>query len=368
MGAAGAAVLIALAAPRDVLGASPAAIVRAVEAVDWRFDAVHTSLPPVDAVYDRPLEVEDWREYAYDGGALRVYVSRDGGRIIALLGDTSRPPYEQLKELELSARYDVVTVSQYAIVVPIRPIDEKLFEQVKAKSWTPAHLAERLGPPSYQHHVHGAGWMFLEWVPQALSFVEDPAAPGSFYLCDWTVDVDEFGQPSRATHLAYADYREHVHAGAAALARKIADDRETIAKGLSAGARSPDGRLVAAAVDLGVNTPDIAIGERGRAERRHPAHYFVSNVTWLDEGTVLYRVDDPVGEVDFYTLDAAAGRSHRVVHLPEDSVQHVDPAPVRVLGHRRFSYRTMDGREHEVTVPPRKDERFSPDGFSHPSR
>jgi hypothetical protein len=155
--------------------AQPVALILAIDAAGWRFADAERALPPVQLVQDDPLEEEDWVENAYDGGALRVYASRGGGDIIAVLADTTRPPHEAFIRLGATERYDVQIGEPHVIVVPIRRVDRELFERLKSRDWTESELLKLLGPPSYHPHVHGQGTRFLEYVPEGLSFADNPA-------------------------------------------------------------------------------------------------------------------------------------------------------------------------------------------------
>ncbi len=283
-----------------------------MELAKWRFPAVKQSLPPVQVVNVHRLEVHDWREYAYAGGALRVYVNRDGDDVIAVLADTTRPPYDGLKQLRPSNRRDVRAIGRWAIAIPIEPIDRKLFDVLKSKSWTKADLRKRLGPPSYSFHVHGSGQTFLEHVRQGLTFVDgDPDAPNPddwYYLANPAADYDEYGQPQHSRDLGYETYEQYLHQRSGFLAETIARNMQLITEALAKGKSSPHGRFVAAYVNVGdsYNNGQTAIRERGKPERLYPSPESPEDYSWVDDRTLTY-CGNWGGEV-CHLIDAVTGR------------------------------------------------------------
>ena len=128
-----------------------------IAAANWRLASARPALPPVELVHHEALETQDFIEYAFGGGALRLFVSarRKGGDIFAMLVDTHEPRYADFAQLVPTARYGTYTGGTYVVVVPVRPLSHELFDKLKARRWTENELEQRLGSPSYRWHVHG---------------------------------------------------------------------------------------------------------------------------------------------------------------------------------------------------------------------
>jgi hypothetical protein len=327
-------------------------LVRRADSGDWEFTAVTRRLPAEEAVHDAPLEIHDWIEHAYDGGGLRLYVSRSGHRLIAVLADTRAPAFRDAVDVAASPRHSVQVVPPYVVVVPRRPVARAVFETLRSETWNAHELRRRLGPASYTNHVHGPGYLFLEWIAEGLSFMNEGGPSGweRFYLWDWTVPVgDEAEQLPRGTTLSYDAYVSVVDERHQKFAALLAGERRQIERALAAGTRSPDDRFVVAPVNLGgtYNTAETAVMERGRPERRFRAGHFTDrdDYAWLDDQTVLWRVDDSLS-VKFSTLDAVTGRREVVITTPH--------APIRpafgASAPGRFWYVDADGERREVDV------------------
>src|SRR6185503_18156999 len=130
---------------------------------------------------------------------------------------------------------------------------------------------------------------------------------------------------------------------------RLADERRQIEEALAAGKASADDRFVVAPVNVGgtYNTARTALMERGKPERLYPAGHFtaIDDYAWLDERTVLWRVDDTVS-IRFSTLDAVTGRREVVVTLP-----HTPNKPAfGVSGPGRFWYGSANGERTDVSV------------------
>lgn len=326
-------------------------LVRRADSGDWEFTAVTRRLPVAAAVHDAPLEIHDWIEHAYDGGGLRLYVSRSGHRLIAVLADTRAPAFRDAADVAASPRHSVHVVPPYVVVVPRRPVARAVFETVRSGTWDAHELRQRLGPAGYTNHVHGLGFLFLEWVAEGLSFVSDGGSADPFYLWDWTAPLtgEEMAPLPPGTTLAYDSYLDVVDERHRKLAALLVGERRQIELALAAGKPSPDDRFVVAPVNLGgtYNTAETAVMERGKPERRFRAGHFTDgdDYAWLDDQTVLWRVDDSLS-VRFSTLDAVTGRREVVITIPH--------APIRpafgVSAPGRFWYVDADGERREVDV------------------
>jgi hypothetical protein len=197
------------------------------------------------------------------------------------------------------------------------------------------------------------GCFELTWVPQGLLFVGDRTtgdAPLEYQLSEPSEGQDAcLGPLDAISALDYATTRAEVRQR---FARKLLRDRRTIDAALDEGRPSPDGRFTVGSVNLGgtYNNEQVVIRERGLPERRYPAGYFTrpDDYAWLDERTVLYRVRQPTGDVEFHSLDALTGTKRLLAEIPAAAPSRV--AEFGVGARDRFWYRTEDGQRHEVPV------------------
>jgi hypothetical protein len=324
----------------------------------WQMAHARTALPPVQQVYAEPLEIQDFVEYAFDGGALRLLVSAAGsGAVFGLLVDTSRPRYRDFAALRSTARYDVVQRGSYALILPIRTIDRAHLDRLLARQWSEADLRRLLGPPSYHWHLHGVGAVGLTYVPFGLSFIQlSSAEPLTGYRL-MTDEAELDGDDAPSTSPGLVETTALTRRGRAAFAERFLGQREQIDAALAAGKPSPDGRLIVGHVNFGqtFNSETIVIGERGRPERRYAAPYFTADddYRWLSARTVLFKVGAP--EPGFYTLDASTGAETKIATIPAlPSSQGTDAViAFDISGPHEFWYRTDDGVKHAVGVPSR---------------
>src|SRR5450759_4575521 len=56
--------------PSVVTKAQEPAILKTIIAAHWRLETARAALPPVQVVHEEKLEIQDWLEHAFDGGAL----------------------------------------------------------------------------------------------------------------------------------------------------------------------------------------------------------------------------------------------------------------------------------------------------------
>ena len=328
-------------------------LVRLADTGDWKFTEVTRRLLAAATVHDAPVEVHDWIEHAYDGGALRLYVSRSGHRLIAVLADTRARAFRNAADVATSPRHSLQVVPPFVVVVPHRPVARAAFESLRVGTWAAPELRRRLGPASYANHVHGVGSLFLEWVAEGLSLVSEGGTSERFYLWDWTAPIGEEVEPlPPGTMLSYESYLEVVEERHRKLAALLAGERRQIELAIAAGKPSPDDRFVVAPVNLGgsYNTAETVVVERGKPERRFPAGHFTDrdDYAWLDERTVLWRVDDSVW-IKFSTLDAPTGRREVVITIPHTPIRPT----FGVSAPGRFWYVDADGGRREVDVKQR---------------
>lgn len=178
--------------PAVVAVAEEPAILKKIIAAHWKLANARAALPPVQVVHKEQLETQDWIEYAYDGGALRLYVSPGpkGGDIFGVLVDTRNPRYKNFVHPFFAEHYAVYHHGSYAVVLPLRPVSQQVFDTMKSRRWTEQELETQLGGPSYHWHLHGIGWWGLTLVPQGLSFIGDVDGPNSpvryqVYTSEW---------------------------------------------------------------------------------------------------------------------------------------------------------------------------------------
>jgi len=196
----------------------------------------------------------------------------------------------------------------------------------------------------------------MTYVPQGLVFVGDSHprayAPVEFELFKEFDELDFGGLPplQYITDLDYAgmDVRK-------AFARPLVRGRREVEAALARGQQSPGGRFVVGRMNLGgtYNTEEVVIRERGKPERRYYPGYRTEDDSylWLDARTILYRLGQPTGDVEFYIMDAATGAKGLVA-----TVGYEDPHRVTafgVSGPHEFWYTTNDAVRHDVRVAAR---------------
>jgi hypothetical protein len=311
----------------------------------------------VQLVHNEGLEIQDFIQYAFDGGALRLCVSPDPkeGDIFALLVDTREPRYANFTQVGSTKRYTTTHHGAYLLVMPLRPVNQKLFDKLKSKLWTDAELQQRLGAPSYHWHVHGVGYSGLTYVPEGLSFIGDFPRPGAAIRYQmYAQDVEaEWGKehpfdlPPLAL-LAQLDYATLQRRYRAEFANTLLSQREQIDAALANGKHSPDGRFVVGHVNLvGPFTgEEVVIRELSKPERRYPAPHFTydKDYLWLNARTILFKVYTT--DQEFYTIDATTGAMELEARVPGD--QRI--SDFGVSGPNQFWYKTVDEEKHQVTV------------------
>jgi hypothetical protein len=338
------------------------ALVKKVVAARWRLADARAVLPPVQLIQKEALEIQDFIQYAFDGGALRLCVSpgTKGDDIFALLADTRMARYSSFAQLVSTEHYTVYHHGTYVVAVPIRPVSGKLFKKLSSMKWTVNQLRQQLGAPSYHWHVHGVGYLGLTYVPQGLSFIGNPR-PGAEVLYqvhaqnveeDWEKE-HEVDLPPLA-QLSELNVTELSHEGREEFANELLSQRRQIDDAIANGKRSPDGRLVVGHVNLGglANTEQVVIQEDGKPERRYPAPYFLgdTSILWLNARTLLLWIS--VADEAFYAMDASTGEMELVAKVPFEipyNRQH-RVTQFGVSGPQRFWYKTQDGETHEVTI------------------
>lgn len=157
----------------DVAKTQEPAILKTIIAAHWRVPDTREFFPAVLDVHEEKLETQDWIDYTYDGGGFHLYVSPgpNGGDIFAVLVDTRVPRYHDFATPAFAEHYAAYHRGPYVVVVPVHPVSQKLFEELKTKRWTEAELRQEIGTASYHAHAHGGGYFHLHYIPQGLEFI-----------------------------------------------------------------------------------------------------------------------------------------------------------------------------------------------------
>ncbi len=340
-------------------------LVRSLIAARWNLARSRAALPPVQVVSRDATEIEDFVQYAYDGGALRLCVSPGpkGGDIFALIVDTRVPRYARYAHLAATPGYVTYYNSAYTIVVPLRPLSQEVFDQLKARTWTEPELQQQLGAPSYHWHMHGIGHFGLTYVPEGLSFIGDFDGPGSPVVYQVHVPVIECKQASERfdfglpplTSLSDLDYGKLQPECRESFAHHIFGERDYIDRALANGKRSPDGRFAAALVNIAGPgySGELVIRETGKPERRYQGASWTGDkdYLWLNSRVVVFKTYWAGGE-DFYTFDTSTGVRKLAAHLGYENEPdpHHHAVDFGVSGPNRFWYKTEDGQTHTITV------------------
>jgi hypothetical protein len=347
--------------PQSVRKAQDPPVLTTIAAAHWRVANARAALPPVQCVQDEALEIQDFIQYAFDGGALRLCVSpgSNGGDIFALLVDTREPQYRDFAGLASTNRYATYHHDAYVVVVPLRPVTQGLFDTLKARQWTEEELEQQLGAPSYHWHVHGIGYMGLTHVSEGLSFIGDQRGPHTPVMYQvYAPDIEaerakehDYDLPPLAS-LSHLDYAKGQRECREDFANALLSQREQIDGALAEGKRSPDGRFIVGHVNLGgtFNTERVVIRELGKPERRYAVPHFTydKDYLWLNARTILFKVYTI--EQEFYTIDALTGAMQRVATVPYEPPYEQRVLDFGISGSKRFWYKTADGKTHEVTV------------------
>src|SRR5438552_1406956 len=142
-------------ASRSNLEAPEPALLRTMIAGGWRLAKVKPTLPPVQVVQDHALEWQHFVDQAFDHGALRLCVSpgKKGGEIFALLVDTRAPRYADFARVVSTDHYAAYRDGPYVVVLPLRPVDPKLFDTLRGRQWTEDELPEEQGKPERRYYA-----------------------------------------------------------------------------------------------------------------------------------------------------------------------------------------------------------------------
>lgn len=295
--------------PVPPLPTNAPALLKAIDAAGWKLSGVRPSLPPQEGAYsDRSGENPSYKQYAFSGGALRLYAGGDS--IFAVLVDTNRSEYAAFKQVAGATQ-----LGHYAVVARQSPLTADTYSALGAGARSLDELKAALGAPSYGYHLHGIGTMVYDWVPQALSFEGPPS---------------ELKLISRGTP---GEFWKGV-------AGMLAGDLNGIEAALSKGKPSPDGRYVAGQLSLGGYWDNwIVIRAAGKAEQRYQADYFIVDYHWLDDHTVIYCEGST-----FRAIDVSTGET-RIAANVQGFVRSFG-----VAGPNKIWYAGDDKVKHELTL------------------
>ncbi|MGE5675993.1 MAG: hypothetical protein ACM3XM_19315, partial [Mycobacterium leprae] len=306
---------------------APADLLKQAEQAGWEMAKLRTALPPVEGRYqDTSVEDPDYIQYAYLGGALRLYVDSGDQRLLGFLVDTRFAPYAEAPSLAAGSQTAVVVVPPYVAVLHSHPATEAVVEQLKSRSWSKAELEQQLGQPSYRFHQHGVGSFMLTYLPEGLQFE-------GFDTYQLKMEIPYAAALPRTFDLF-----------AKSMARQLAD----VQKALASGKRSPDGRFRAGKLSMAGYWGDfLLVQEPGKAEQRYQLGYSLGNYEWLDDHTLifcemyLFGDDHPL-----YTINVLTGERKEAVRLTGFRDSFGVSAPGRIW------YMTGDGQSHEAMIEP----------------
>ncbi|HWI51203.1 MAG TPA: hypothetical protein VNT01_03560 [Symbiobacteriaceae bacterium] len=297
---------------------APAAFVTRVDQAGWDLTKVQALLPSAEEMYrNRSGEEPGYRQFAYDGGALRLFAAAKSDTVFAIVADAGRPGHEAFRQLKTQPGFLVLQGESYTTIV--RTTQAGLPEIPPAQSL--AELERRLGPPTYQYHLHGVGSYVYMYVPEGLMFVGSPTQvkPG-----------DKSGSA--------------LQEGVGAM---VASDAKTFTVGAKSGRTSADGRWWAGKLALGGYWNNwIVVRTPGRAEQRYQASYFIQEFFWLDDHRLVYGEMQIGKEYAIHVIDAAAATHAEIKVQPTGHLSAMGPA-----GAGKVWYMGDDGIRHEVTIP-----------------
>ncbi len=349
--------------PAAIANTEEPAVLKKIIASHWHLENARPALPPVQVIHEERVFTQDWIEYAFEGGALRLFLSRESkpAEIFAVLVDIHHAKYSDFTTLISTDRYAVYHHDPYVLVLPVRPISPTQFNRLKGRRWTEKELRKEIGPASNDScegcFNGGPGrYLHLLFVPQGLSFEsEDTNGSGSVaeYQLEGTEGDDGPPLPplTALSTLEYGQLQRKIRDG---FAKMLFDEREYVESTLAKGMRSPDGRFVVGDVDFSeaYNDADVVIGERNMPERYYRAAYFaVGPYRWLDGETVAFEVCGATEQL--YTLDAVTGDMNLVADIDGWDPHTMTANSVvdfGASGPHTFWYKTEDGQKHEVNL------------------
>jgi hypothetical protein len=345
-------ILVAILAAKGLALFAPPAPVAVCIRSGWRLAGVRAALGTPEIVSERPLETQDFREYAYRAGAIRLYVAGESDEVVALVieGNARTPDVEGLAA---AAEYAAAQRPARTIVMPVRRVSDGDFAWVRDGRRKERDLVQRLGPPGNRWHAHGVGFFGITWVAAGIEVISTGAPIGEeehYQLHDPRAPSD--GDLPEVADLAAMEYGPLQIAVREKFALHIDHAREEVEKALGSGVVSPDGRFTAASVALGgtFNTAETVVRERGHAERRYGLPWFTGrdDYRWIDSQTLAIHAWQPSETVEFHVLNVVAGTDH-VTTVPslDDGTPAVAAWGVSAAG---IWWTAADGTRREIAA------------------
>lgn len=353
----------ATASPKPVVTSQEPPILKAIMDAGWHLEAARPQLPAVQVVHRLDqIESEDWTEYAYDGGALRLCVSASSKRhgrgsksdnVFAILVDTRQPKYSDFNQLPSTPSYTVDHHGPYVLVMPLRPIDTEVFHKLQTKQWTEDQLQRVIGRTSYHYcqYCRNGGperYFHLSFVPEGLLFEgKETHGDGS----EVTYQLGNSGPPLPPfTTVSALDYGDLQRKTRDAFAKMLFWDRDATDQIIADGQESPDGRFVVGYEGTEIWwEQDVVIRERDMPERyyRMPQRIRDKDILWLNDHTVLLYIFDLE---DFCSIDAISGEVQYVARVEW-------PKDFGISGPHQFWYISEDDQKHTINIPKRPSRR-----------
>jgi len=226
----------------------------------WRFEDLRGQLPVPEA-QTLGIEIQDFREYAYYGGALRVYVSRDALQVFAVLFDGTSASVRSAADLTSRSGLVVERAGRWIVALRAQPIPSDLFDTLKRTEWSAEQLDARLGPVSFRQHVHGLGSWIRWYAVAGLEFLEPE--PLKYRLVN-ALDLSGQEPESRSDAVVEAlQYEAVAHGTRRGVAWRLLEQRKQIDDALAQGRWSPDGRFTVTRVNSGGGLQQRAVRPEG---------------------------------------------------------------------------------------------------------
>lgn len=337
------------------------ALMQCITSAEWKMSKARKCLPEPQVVQPEELETQDYIQYAYNGGALRLYVnsvsewwqkrSKKSATltedVFAVLVDTRVVEFRKFLQASNTPEYVIYQDSPYTVIIRQQSVDAELFKVLKSQMWNIDELKKHLGPPSFHWHAHGIGYYGIDYVPQGLTFVG--GLPDPLQIVDPSQLGMDYPPLSALAELQYEKLRDKARAR---FAHHAASQQKQIEAALEEGVRSPDGQFTIAPINLGgaANDQQLIIRKGQQPERRYGIGYSWTDrndYLWADMRTILCKRWEG-DRVAFYLMNADTGEETHVTDIDYD-----DPDQVQfgILPVWRFWYRTPDGVRHVMKLP-----------------
>lgn len=309
----------------------------------WDFRIISRILPSPDVKYKTINgENNNYVEYAYNSGALRVFVSPYNNDVFAFMIDTSKLDYKNY--LIKSDSYDSHRINNYLIVCHKKKVSEDTFYLLKKQELDLSMLDQLIGSPSCRSHIHGLGNEIFSYVPLGLEF-QTTNNDNTVILTPSFLDSGLLGEESgvllaKNQKLTYGDYSKNISKSITEFALFLINKQISIDNAIKQGKKSLDGNYTIGLLEEGGYWDNwIIVKPRGKAEYRVNADYFISGYQWLDDNTILYA--DAMGK--FSTINVKNGENSEVYETGE----YIDGFNIHG---NRVQY-SVNGGLKEFTIP-----------------